>query len=134
MSNVDQVEANNFLSASLGLATYVATTAPTKLRLMDASGTTPTATVNGTEITGGSYTAGGQALSTALPANPTAGSISNTTAINYTGMPAKTINAVEIWDSNATPKRKWFGSIVSKTTNAGDTLSFAAGSITISES
>lgn len=137
MSNVDQVEANNFLGAALALTgapTYVATVSPVKMRLMDSTGATPTATVNGTEISGGSYVAQGQDLTHALPATATAGSVTNTTAINYTGMPAKTINAVELWDSAGTPKRKWFGSITPKTTNAGDTLSFAAGSITISES
>lgn len=135
MGNVDQVEANNMLSGSLALtAGYAAATAPVKLRLMNSTGATPTATVTGTEVTGGSYVALGQSLNAALPATPTAGSISNTSAINYTGMPAVTVNAVEIWDSAGTPKRKWFGTITSKTTNAGDTLSFAAGAITISES
>jgi hypothetical protein len=137
MGNVDQTEANNFLKASLALsggATYTATVGPTKLRLMNSTGSTPTATVTGTEVTGGSYVALGQNLTTAMPATPTAGSVTNTGAINYTGMPAVTVSAVEVWDSAATPVRKWFGTIVSKTTNAGDTLSFAASSITISES
>src|SRR5262249_50381967 len=66
MSNVDQVEANNFIKASLAQASYVATVSPVKLRLMDAAGTTPTASVNGTEISGGSYVPGGQSLTAVL--------------------------------------------------------------------
>jgi len=128
MANIDQTEANNLLKASLAAATYTATVSPVKLRLMT---TTPTATANGTEVTGGSYTAGGQSLTAAL-GTASAGSVTTTSAVNYTGMPATTVVAVEIWDSAGTPIRKWFGTITSKTTNAGDTLSFAAGSITIS--
>jgi hypothetical protein len=47
-------------------------------------------------------------------------------------MPAATIVAVEVWDSAGTPVRLWQGSMTSKTTNSGDTLSFASGAITFS--
>jgi hypothetical protein len=130
MANIVAVEANNQLQASLALATYTATTAPVKLRLMTANGS---ASAAGTEVTGGSYAAGGLSLTAAL-GTATGGSVTTTSAINYTSMPATTVVGIEIWDSAGTPVRKWFGSITSKTTNAGDTLSFAASSVVIGTS
>jgi hypothetical protein len=130
MANMDQTDANNLLKVSLGIAAYATPTTPMKLRLINAGGTAPTATVNGTAVTGGSYA--DQNLTTAL-GTATGGSVTNSAAaINYTNMPAVTVNAVEVWDSAGTPVRHWFGSIASKTTNAGDTLSFSTSSITIS--
>lgn len=129
MANIVQVECNNMLSASLGLASYTATTTPIKLRLMTANGS---ATSAGTEVTGGSYSAGGVSLAS-LMGSASAGSSSNTGAVNFTSMPAVTVTGVEIWDSAGTPIRKWFGALTaSKTTNSGDTLSFATGSLTVS--
>lgn len=131
MANIVTVECNNMLNASLALATYAATTAPMKLRLMTANGSASSA---GTEVTGGSYVALGVSLS-GLMSSASAGSSSNTGAINFTGMPATTVVGVEIWDSAGTPIRKWFGALTaSKTTNSGDTLSFATGSLTVSVS
>lgn len=132
MANLDQTHANDLLSASLGKATLPATVTPLKQRLMNSTGAVPTGTVVGTEITGGSYPAGGIDISTSVLPVPTAGSSTSGSAVNYTGMPAVTVNAIEEWDSSATPKRKWFGTITSKTTNAGDTLSFAAGALSFS--
>lgn len=125
MANIDQAEANRILSATLALAGYTATVAPVKLKLTT---TVPSATVNGTEVTGGGYVAGGQSLTAALGV-ASAGSVTTTGAVTYTNMPAVTVSAVEIWD--AAPTRKWFASVSSKTTNAGDTLSFAASSVVV---
>lgn len=128
MANIDQTHATALISASLA-GTAPTFTGPAKLRLC--TGTVPTATVNGTELAAsGGYSAGGLSL-TAVLGTVASGSVTNTSALNFTNMPAATITAVEVWDSAGTPKRLWYGSITSKTTNSGDTLSFATSSITI---
>lgn len=131
MANIVQVECNNMVNASLGVASYTATTAPAKLRLMTANGS---ATSAGTELsTSGGYTAGTGVSLSGLMTTASAGSSSNNAAVNFTNMPAATIVGVEIWDSAGTPIRKWFGALTaSKTTNSGDTLSFATSSLTVS--
>lgn len=130
MSNMDVNDANALLKASLALAAYATPTAPMMLRLMNAGNAAPTATTNGTQISGGGYAP--QNLTVALGA-ASGGSVTNSAgAINYTNMPAVTTNAVEIWDSAGTAVRHWFGTIASKTTNPGDTLSFSTSAITIS--
>jgi len=118
---------NSLLDASLGTATFTATTTPLKSRLMTANGSAASA---GTEVTGGSYasitvTFGSSSLvSTTFTAN-------SNVALNYTVMPAVTVTGVELWDSAGTPLRKWFGPLAAnKTTNAGDTFSIASGSLT----
>ena len=47
-------------------------------------------------------------------------------------MPAATVTGVEIYDSNGTPRRAWVGALsASKTVAAGEALSFAASSVSI---
>jgi hypothetical protein len=47
-------------------------------------------------------------------------------------MPATTVVGVEIYDSAGTARRSWVGPLTaSKTTTAGDSLSFSASSITV---
>lgn len=123
---LDATRANQILDAVHGVATLTATTAPIKLRLM--TGATINATTNGTEITaGGGYTALGQAITMG---SATSQSASNS-LISWTNMPVATVHAIEIWDSNATPKRQLWGILTAdKTTASGDTLSFAAAAIT----
>lgn len=130
MANIVQVEATNQLNASLGKATYTATVTPMMLRLMSTNGS---ATAAGTEVANsGGSTYAAQNLTTAL-GTASAGSITTTSAVTHTNMPAITTVGVEIWDSAGTPIRKWFGALsASKTTALGDSLSFAASSITIS--
>lgn len=130
MANIVQVEATNQINASLAQATYTATTSPVRIRLMTANGS---ATAAGTELTsGGSYVAGtGQSLTAAL-GTASAGSVTTTSAVVFSNMPACTIVGIEIWDSTATPVRKWFGTITSTVVAAGNTLQFNSGSITIS--
>ncbi len=123
---LDQTEASRLLRNSLGIAAGTSPTTPMMLRLMSANGS---ASSNGTQVTGGSYTA--QNLTTALGTEAN-GSVTNTSAVTYTGMPATTTVGVEIWDSAGTPRRAWWGALsASKTTGAGDTLSFSASSLTI---
>ena len=128
MAALVQVHANGLLDASMGTTTFVATTTPMKCRLMTAVGT---ATAAGTELaTSGSYVAL-TGLSPATMASASAGAAATSVALTQTNMPAATITAIELWDSAATPLRKWFGALTAnKTTNAGDTFTIASGSLT----
>ncbi|MBI4900897.1 MAG: hypothetical protein HY829_10520 [Actinobacteria bacterium] len=128
MGALDQTHSNNVIDGSLGTAAFTATTTPIHLRQMTANGS---ATANGTELaTSGGYTAGTGAPTITF-ASAASGSGASNASVSITNMPAATINGVEIWDSNATPKRKWWGALTAaKSTNAGDTLTYASGSIT----
>ena len=124
---LDQAEAQRLQNAHLGLASYTAPTTPMMLRTYTVTGS---ASATGTQSTGGSYTP--QSLTAALPAGSTNGSITNSAgAVSFTGMPASTVTAVEIWDSNGTPRRAAWGALTAnKTLGAGDTLTFPTSSIT----
>lgn len=124
-NNVVQAEANRLLDASFGTTAFVAPTGAMKLSLASTTGTNTTA---GTEISGGSYARATIAMTAA-----SAGSTPNTSLITYTNMPAVTVTGVDIYDSNGTPRRAWWGALTaSKTTASGDSLSFAASSISAS--
>lgn len=126
---LDQAEATRLLDAMLGKATYSAPTTPMMSRLMSANGT---ASSNGTEVSnsgGSAYAA--QNITTATPAGSTNGTITNNTAITFTNMPAVTTVGVEVW-SSGTPRRAMYGSLTaSKLTALGDSLTFAAGSLSL---
>jgi hypothetical protein len=127
MGALDQAEASRLLRNSLGISAGTTPTTPMMQRLMSANGSVSS---NGTQVTGGSYAP--QNLSTALGTEAN-GSVTTSSAVSYTGMPATTTVGSEIWDSAGTPKRGWWSALAaSKTTSAGDTLTFAAGQITIS--
>lgn len=127
-NNLDQTLANTILTAITGGAA-LSITGPVKLRLIATVGS---ATANGTEITAGAgYTAGGQTTAGAW-GTASGGSISNSAAaITWTNMPTATINGVELWDSSGTPKRIAWGTIAARSTTAGDTLTFATSSLTL---
>ncbi len=129
MGALSQAHSNNILDASLGTASFVATTAPVRCRLMTANGS---ATAAGTELaTSGGYTSGSGAPSVTFAA-ASAGSAASNSAVTVTNMPATTITGVEVWDSAGTPVRKWWGALsASKTTNSGDTFTIASGSLTV---
>lgn len=122
----DAARARAALDALHALGAMANATTSLKLRLMTANGS---ATANGTELTGGSYVAGGSAVTFSAATSP---STSQTSASwSQTGMPAATTTGVEVWDIAGTPVRQELGSLSpSKTTAAGDTLSFASGAIT----
>lgn len=123
MGALVQAEANRLVDASLGTASYSAPTTPIKARLMTANGS---ATSAGTEVTGGSYASQSMAFGSA-----SAGAAANSGTVSYTGMPAVTVTGLELWDSAGTPRRQWWGALTAnKTTNSGDTFSFAASSVT----
>lgn len=118
-------EANRLLDASLGVAAYTAPTGSMKVALATS---TSTASAAGTEVTGGSY-----ARQNVTFGSSSSGSTSNTAAVNFTNMPAATVTYVDIYDSNGTPRRAWYGALsASKTTASGDTLSFAIGALVAS--
>jgi hypothetical protein len=130
--------ANNWVTADLssalafdfGAAGSVAAVLPITLGLDTVTGSN---TAAGTEVAGGSY-----ARQTFTPNTGTPAQISNNAIINFTGMPAigaPGVQGVTLRDSAATPVRKWAGALTAaKTTNAGDTLSFAVGSVVVASS
>jgi hypothetical protein len=127
MSVLDTAEANKYLEALVGKTTYSATVSPIKIRLCTAVGSDGAA---GTEVTGGGYTAGGQAVTTWNAAATR--QITNNTVVSYTNMPVATVTSVEGYDSTGSPVRKFYGSLAaSRTTASGDTLSFAAAAIVL---
>ena len=126
---IDQTRANEVLTWMHGGSAPTALTGPIHVRLYTAVGN---ATTSGTEVgTGGGYTQGTGAP-TVTWAAASAGSQATNAAINVTNWPrAETVTALEIWDSNGTPKRVEWGTLASSKTMAiGDTLSFASGAIT----
>lgn len=133
MGALDSTHAKALLDASTdqtGAAVRVST-GPFRLRQMTANGSN---TANGTEVaTGGGYTSGTGAPTVAMGAatGTTTPQAANSGAVTITNYPrAETVAGVEVWDSNATPARKWWGALTSsKTMAAGDTLSYAIGSI-----
>jgi hypothetical protein len=102
---------------------------PIRVRFMTANGSD---TANGTELsTGGSYTAGsGVSIDSNWAASSAKTKATNAT-IQQTNMPASTIVGIELWDSTGTPQRIDWGSMTSKTTQAGDTLSFSSAAISV---
>lgn len=124
----DQAAASRVLRAELGITAHVAPTTPMLLRLYSVTGSV---SATGTEVVGGSYAA--QNLTTALGTEAN-GTVTNTGAVTFTLMPAITTTSAEIHDSTAAPGRRsaWGALTASKTTAAGDTLTFAASAITFS--
>lgn len=124
--NFTDLTENGLLNLLTGGGTALTVVTPLKMRLCTSIGNDTTA---GTEVSGGSYPAGGLAVSFSAA---TASTASNSAQIDYTGMPATTVVAVELWDQSGTPKRiAWAPLSASKTVAAGDTMQFAVGSITL---
>lgn len=125
MAAIAAAEANRLLDASFGKAVYVAPTTPMKLALETSANTDSAA---GTEVVGGSYAR--QDLEMAAASGK---QIANSASEAYTNMPAGTVSHISIYDSAGTPRRAWYGPLTTaRTLAAGDTLSFAAGSIVVS--
>ena len=122
--NLTNTAENKMLDALVRTASYSADT-PIKLALVTANGNDATA---GTEVSGGSYARQTIAFNAA-----SSGSIDNDAVISFTNMPTCTVVGIELWDSAGTPARLAYGSLTSsKALTSGDTLEFAAGSITLS--
>jgi hypothetical protein len=89
---------------------------------------TPGEAGGGTEVTGGSY-----ARQVATFNAASAGSTTNSANIDYTGMPAATTVAIGIFDAITSGNMLLYGALTTnKTTDAGDTLRIATGSLTVS--
>ena len=122
--NLTNTAENGLLDHLVGTASFSITT-PIKLALVTVLGTDAAA---GTEVTGGTYARQSVTWNSAA-----SGSVANAAEINFTGMPACTVVAIDVYDSNGSPKRLFYGGLTaSKTVAAGDTVQFAAGSITLS--
>lgn len=108
-------------------------TPPFHLRLLTAQGSN---TSNGTELSAAAgYTAGGATLGTTFCAAPSAGSMSNSNAVNWsaTGTWATAVTSIEVWDTAGTPLRWLQGPLTSNITGVvnGDTVQFAAAAIVV---
>lgn len=120
---MDKAEAKRLLDASNGVTAYTAPTTPINLALYTVIGTD---NATGTEVTGGSYARQGLGP-VAATAGASGATSDNASIVAYTNMPAVTTVAVETFDSAGTPRRQMWGALAAnKTTNLGDTLSFAA--------
>ena len=118
----DTVE-NQLLDALVGTAAFSVTT-PIKLALVTANGSDSAA---GTEVSGGSYSR--QSISFGAASG---GSITNSAKVTFANMPTATVVGIELWDSAGTPKRLAYGSLTaSKSLVSGDTLEFAASSVSL---
>lgn len=105
-------------------------TPPFSLRLMTAQGSD---TSNGTEASGNGYTANGTSLGSSAFGTPSGGVATNSNSVSWTAsggnLGGGAIVAIEIWDNAATKLRYLQGSITSVTVATGNTLQFAAASI-----
>lgn len=125
-NNLSSVAEPLVLNHVTGQSAWTPTT-PLKLRLYTANGTN---SAEGTQVTGGSYVS--QTITFAAATGSGPATATNAATIDFTGMPACTVTGVEIWDSNATPKRIWYGPLsANKTVNAGDTFEIAAGQLSV---
>jgi len=118
---------------ALNWLTGNSTTAPTMpymCRLMTANGSDA---APGTEVanTGGSTYA---PQSVSYPAAVGSGApVGNTADLVFSNMPACTVVGVELWDSNGTPFRWWWGpAVANQVVNAGGTVRILAGTLTVS--
>lgn len=88
----------------------------------------PTDAAGGTEVSGGSYAR--QAATFSASSN---GSTTNNANVDFTLMPSATTVAIGIFDASTSGNMLLHGTLTAnKTTDAGDTLRIATGSLTIS--
>lgn len=89
---------------------------------------TPGEAGGGTEVTGGSYARQSAAFGAA-----TLGATTNSANIDFAGMPAATTVAIGIFDAITAGNMLLYGALTTnKTTDAGDTLRIATGSLSVS--
>jgi hypothetical protein len=130
MACFDQVDAGNVLAVILTATPYT-TVSATHIRL----GTTaPSATVNMTELGGGTgYTTGGSAISwNAISAAAT----SNSGSVSWTNASGGNWSLVglEIWDTAGTPLRHLFGSWTGQPVSVGNGNTFLVNAAAIAVS
>lgn len=87
-----------------------------------------TATAGGTEVSGGSYPAGGIAITFGAATTATPSVSANSAVVSQTSMPACTVVGIDVTSGSGT--RIEYGPLdASKTLGAGDTITFAIGTI-----
>jgi hypothetical protein len=124
MPALDQTESNAILNSQLRATAY---TAPTTVYVALGTGGTQNATSFMTEVP----TSAQYARQTVTFAAASAASAASNAAVTFTNMPAVTVTNVELHTTaTLTTRRLYWGSVASKTTASGDTLTFASGAIT----
>ena len=84
---------------------------------------------SGAEVSGGSYARQACAFDAA---HATGGNTANTSAESFTGMPACTVSHIGIWDHASAGNLLFYTDVTaSKTVGSGDTISVAAGAVTV---
>ena len=84
---------------------------------------------SGAEVSGGSYARQACAFDAT---HATGGNTANTAAESFTGMPACTVSHIGIWDHASAGNLLFYTDVTaSKTVGSGDTISVAAGAVTV---
>lgn len=128
MGALDQTKSNNVLDALVGTAAF--TSVPgVHVRLMTANGS---ATANGTELSGTGYTAGGTAVTFAAAS---AGSAASNVTVSWTNGSGGSwsLTGVEVWTTDATPKRIAWGALSTNPTTVpnGATFQISSGNLSL---
>lgn len=122
MAALTTAEADRLTNASLNGTAYTLPTTPMKLALAT---TASSASAAGTEVTGGSYARQTIAFTTSAGTG-----VANSGVVTFTAMPACTVTHGDVFDSNGSPRRAWWGSLTaSKVLGSGDSISFAVSSV-----
>ena len=125
MAGLTQATAAALIDDSVGTTARTAPTTPMKLSVETVAGSTSAA---GTEL--GSTTRPTIAFGAATGTPPVASSTGTTNVVAGAG---GTVVAAAVYDSAGTPIRKWWGPLAAnRTVITGDTLAFAAASVTLS--
>jgi len=89
----------------------------------------PAEDASGAEVSGGSYARQACAFDAT---HATGGNTANTSAESFTGMPACTVSHIGIWDHASAGNLLFYTDVTaSKTVASGDTISVAAGAVTV---
>lgn len=121
--NLTNYAENKLLDHLLGTAAYTMPTTYVALYTV-----APTDSSSGTEVAGGSY-----ARQTGAFSVSSGGATSNSSNIDFTGMPACTVVAVAICDALTSGNILVYGTLAAnKTLDAGDTLRISSGDLDIS--
>lgn len=84
---------------------------------------------SGAEVSGGSYARQACAFDAT---HATGGNTANTSAESFTGMPACTVSHIGIWDHASAGNLLFYTDVTAnKTVTSGDTISVAAGAVTV---
>ena len=84
---------------------------------------------SGAEVSGGSYARQACAFDAT---HATGGNTANTSAESFTGMPACTVTHIGIWDHASAGNLLFYTDVTAnKTVTSGDTISVAAGAVTV---